>query len=168
MTDSLKRPTAAPVQQSSVPGTETDGRESRDDPSTPRRHRGGGLPKTIINFWLDCALLVTFLLLCWISAVLQFLFPTGQATLDWTLWGANVAEWRNAQFYTLCVFALGIVLHVMLHWSWIMGVITTRLLGRKATQDNGSHTLLGVGLLLVSLHILGIGLLWAWMSLDRG
>ena len=123
------------------------------------RRRGSRLSKTIVDFWLECALLVTFLLLCWISAVVQFLFPSGRTTIEWTLWGANVGEWRNAQFYTLCVLAFGILLHVMLHWSWIMGVVTTRFLGRKTTQDNGSHTLPGVGLLFFLLHMLAIGLL---------
>ena len=67
----------------------------------------------------------------------------------------------------LCVLAMGIVLHVMLHWSWIMGVITTRLLGRKAARDTGAHTLIGVGLLLVILHVLALGCLAAWMSLEK-
>lgn len=33
------------------------------------------MSQTLVNFWLDCALAVTFVLLCWVSAVLQFLFP---------------------------------------------------------------------------------------------
>ena len=168
MTDPPDSSAAVSVEGRSTEANRSNDVSTSDRESSPRRRRGSRLSKTIVNFWLDCALLVTFLLLCWISAVVQFLFPSSRTTIEWTLWGANVAEWRNAQFYALCVFAFGILLHVMLHWSWIMGVVTTRFLGRKTTQDNGSHTLLGVGLLLFLLHVLAIGLLWAWMSIDRG
>src|SRR5690606_22996800 len=102
-----------------------------------------------INFWLDCLLLLTFVGLCWVSAVLQFVFPVSSAQESYRIWGGSQVDWQNAQFIVLSVLALAVVLHVMLHWSWIMGVITTRFLGRKAARDNGSHTLIGVGLLLV-------------------
>jgi hypothetical protein len=125
------------------------------------------MSRTIINFWLDCVLLLTFVGLCWVSAVLQFVFPVSAAQRAYRIWGGTQVDWQNAQFIVLSVLAFAVVLHVMLHWSWIMGVITTRLLGRKATRDNGSHTLIGVGLLLAILHVLALGCLAAWMSLER-
>lgn len=128
---------------------------------------GSRFSKTIVNFWLDSSLLVVFLLLAFNSAVLQFLFPAGPAAAEWTLWGGDVTAWRNFQFVILCVLALGVLLHLMLHWSWVCGVITTRLLHRKATKDEGSQTLYGVGTLLVVLHILGIALLVAWASIKH-
>jgi len=125
------------------------------------------MSKTIVNFWLDCALAVTFVLLCWVSAVLQLLFPAGVASAEWTLWGGTVVDWRNIQFYVLCTLALGVILHVMLHWSWVCGVVVTRLLGRKVGRDNGSQTLWGVGTLVVILHLLAGGLLAAWACLKH-
>jgi len=127
--------------------------------------RRGGVSKTIVNFWLDATLLFTFVVLCWISAVLQFVFPVGAAPEAHQIWGANAVDWQSAQFLVLCVFSGGIILHVMLHWSWIMGVIETRFLGRKGSRDNGSHTLIGVGLLLAILHLLAFGCVAAQMSL---
>jgi hypothetical protein len=142
-------------------------RESREPrPAGPPRP-SQRLSRTIINFWLDCALLITFLLLAFVSAVLQFLFPAGAAADEWTLWGGNVIAWRNFQFVMLCTLALGVLLHLMLHWSWVCGVISKRLLKRAPIRDDGSQTLFGVGVLLVVLHILGIGLLAAWASIER-
>lgn len=129
--------------------------------------RSSAISRTIVNFWLDAALLITFVTLCWVSAVLQFVFPVGAAPDAFRIWGGTVIDWQNAQFIVLCALALGVVLHVMLHWSWIMGVVTTRLLGRKAERDTGAHTLIGVGLLLAILHLLAVGCLAAWMSLQE-
>jgi hypothetical protein len=135
------------------------------DPSDINRRPSTGVSRTVINFWLDTALLVTFLALCWTSAVLQFVFPVGAAPDGYQIWGAGVLDWQNAQFTLLCVLSTGITLHIMLHWSWIMGVVTTRFLGRKPVRDSGAHTLIGVGLLLAILHLLALGCLAARMSL---
>ncbi len=121
--------------------------------------------KSIINFWLDCLLLVLFLGLVWASAVLRFLFPVGPRAMEWQLWGADIEGWRDLQFVILCLFSLGVLLHVMLHWSWVCGVVTKHLLGRPPTRDDGSQTLLGVGVLLAILHLLAAGLLLAWYCL---
>lgn len=134
-------------------------------PAPSSTQRRGGVSKTIVNFWLDATLLATFVALCWISAVLQLVFPVGAAPDAHQIWGANAGDWQNAQFFVLCALAGGIMLHVMLHWSWIMGVIETRFLGRKGSRDNGSHTLIGVGLLLAILHLLALGCVAAQMSL---
>ena len=83
--------------------------------------------KTLINFWLDCLLLVLFCLLGWISAVLRFLFPLGPGVFEYQLWGWDYVEWSDAQFVVLCVFAAAILLHVMLHWTWVMGVVKKRI-----------------------------------------
>lgn len=119
---------------------------------------------TIINFWLDVVLLVLFMLQAWMFAVLHVVFPRG-AGAEWKLWGATPLDWSEALFTTFCVFAIGIVVHVMLHWTWICGVFATRLLGRKAGKDDGSHTLIGVGLIVLLLHLLGAGILAAKVAL---
>lgn len=119
---------------------------------------------TIINFWLDVVLLALFMIQAWMFAVLHVVFPRG-AGGDWTLWGGTPLDWSEALFTTFCVFAVGIVVHVMLHWTWICGVFATRLLGRKAGKDDGSHTLIGVGLIVVLLHLLGAGILVAKVGL---
>lgn len=109
--------------------------------------------KTVINFWLDVTLLVLFLVMAWLLTVLAVVFPRG--VTGWTVWGHTFSDWLDALFATFCVFTVGVVLHVMLHWTWVCGTVTTRLLGRKATKDDGTQTLIGVGFLILLLHLFG-------------
>ena len=127
--------------------------------------------RTVINFWLDTFLLVVFLLLCWISIVLRYAFPAPTASDGWTLWGATYLDWADFQFSTLCVMMASIVLHVMLHWSWVCGVISKWYRNRNpdsavGQQDNGSRTLWGVGLLIIICNVIGFGIAAAVLSIQ--
>ncbi len=119
---------------------------------------------TIINFWLDVVLLMLFLVQSGMFAVLHAVFPRGAGS-DWKVWGATPLDWSEMLFRVFCVFSLGIVLHLMLHWDWICGVVATRLLHRKAGKDDGSHTLIGVGIIVVVVHLLAGVILAARMAL---
>jgi hypothetical protein len=119
---------------------------------------------TMINLWLDVFLLILFELQVWLFAVLHVVFPRGAGS-EWTIWGATRLDWSEALLVTFCVFAVAIVLHVMLHWEWICGVVSTRILRVKARRDDGSHTLIGVGLLVVLIHIVIVGILVTKMGL---
>lgn len=139
------------------------------DPTEPRKgpppeRTFWGRYSTLINFWLDVLLAVIFLVQAWMLAVLHVVFPRG-AGPEWKLWGATPLDWSEALFALYCVFSCGIVLHVMLHWAWICGVVATRLLGRKAGRDDGTHTLIGVGVIVFLIHLLMAGILVARMSL---
>ena len=119
---------------------------------------------TMINFWLDVLLLIGFLIQAWIIAVLQIVFPRGSGP-EWKVWGGTATVWSDSLCGVYCVFAVGVVVHLMLHWSWICGVVSTRLLGRKADKDDGSQTLIGVGIIVLLLHLLMVGILAARMAL---
>lgn len=121
--------------------------------------------KTLINFWLDCLLLIVFCLLGWISAVLRFLFPLGPAVFEYQLWGWDYADWSDAQFTVLCIFAGCVLLHVMLHWNWVMGVLSQRL-SKSKNKNRSLDTIYGVVLLIALLHILGIAFAAAMFSLE--
>ena len=137
--------------------------QSRTEPAVVERtvsHTGTFWNRysTIINFWLDVLLLILFMIQAWMFAVIHVVFPRGAAS-DWTIWGATPLDWSESLFLTFCIFAAAIVLHVMFHWAWICGVVATRLLRRKAGKDDGSHTLIGVGLLVLLVHVLIVGIL---------
>ncbi len=116
------------------------------------------MSRTILNFWLDATLLVAFLFALWSAFVLRFVFPPGTMAEGWRLWSWSYDQWFGLLFGSLCVLAFGVLLHVMLHWSWICGVITSRLWRgeKKRNWDDGEQTLIGVGLMIVLLNILGI------------
>ncbi len=114
--------------------------------------------RTDVNFWLDSMLLAVFLGLIFVTVVLRFIFPAIEDARQWTLWSWSMTEWMGAQFVLLCVFALGILVHLMLHWTWICGVLTQRVLPRRSkgrTWNDGMRTIFGVGLMIVILNVLG-------------
>lgn len=132
-------------------------------PTSPARNFWGRF-STIINFWLDVFLAIVFLVQAWILAVLHVVFPRGAGN-DWKIWGATPLDWSEALFTVYCVFSVGVIVHVMFHWAWICGVVATRLLGRKAGRDDGTHTLIGVGVIVFLIHLLMGGILVARMAL---
>ncbi len=112
---------------------------------------GPRISRTLINFWLDTILMLTFVALSITAVIVQFVFPPGVAAKGWLLWGMNYDQWCSLQFTMLCVLGLGVIVHVMLHWAWVCGVVVRKLLHRKELPDDGIRTVYGVGLLITLL-----------------
>ncbi len=153
------------MSESTIPDEESpnEGRQPTKVAAAPARSSFWTRHKTLINFWLDTLLLILFLVQAWILTVLALVFPRGD--LHSTIWGAPFADWLDGLFVVFCTFGLGVTVHVMLHWTWICGTVATRLLGRKASKDDGTQTLLGVGFLIFLLHGLGAAVLATQLSL---
>lgn len=113
--------------------------------------------RTITNLFVDGLLFVSTVLLLWIATVLRFLFPAPTVAAGWALWGWSYDAWSDLQFGLLTILSLIILIHIMLHWSWVCGVAVTKVLGRKkAGADNGSQTIYGVATLIVVLNLIGL------------
>ena len=124
------------------------------------------MSRTSINFLLDSFLLTVFATLTCTAVIVRFVFPPGIDARGWHLWGLNYDQWATVQFAILAILALGILIHVMLHWSWVCGVIATRLTrDKKAKFDDGTQTLYGVGLLIVIFNLLGLAIAAAALSI---
>lgn len=126
------------------------------------------MSRTIVNFWLDTLMLLLFLTLIWSSVVIRYVFPAYVDAAGWRLWGGGYAQWLDFQFVVLCLLALGVLLHLMLHWNWVCGVVTSRFLRRKekGRVDDGSRTIVGVGMLIVLLNLMGIGIAAAALTIQ--
>ena len=141
-------------------------------PSTRRNRRPGFFTRhqTMINFWLDTMLLINFVVLVWVSVIVQFVFPPAESSIGYVLWGLGLSQFMEIQFGTLALFFLGIVLHLMMHWSWVCGVIGSRFYrtvdGQKRHMDDGQRTILGVGLMIVLLNVMGLGIAAAALSIQ--
>lgn len=125
--------------------------------------------RTSLNFMLDSALLGLFVMLAWTFAIFRLVFPPATTARGWRLWGLDYDAWAGVQFVLFCVFALAVLLHVMLHWSWVCGVITQRLSKwRKRTVrwDDGYQTIYGVATLIVLLHLVGGALFAAMLTVQ--
>ncbi len=113
------------------------------------------MSKTIINFCLDVLLMILFLCIAWVSTVLHLIFPAGTSAKGWMLWGWNYNEWRGFEYVMLAIFTLSILVHVMLHWSWVCGVVSAKILHLKGKPDYGMQTIYGVILLIGLLILVG-------------
>lgn len=121
---------------------------------SPANHPPGRISRTLVNFWLDGLLGLVFVKLCIVAVIVQFVFPPGIAARGASLWGMNYGQWCSVQFAVLSFLGLGILLHVMLHWTWVCSVLTKRVLGLREIPDDGIRTIYGVGL-LICLLLLG-------------
>ena len=132
--------------------------------------KGLRISRTVINFWLDTILMLTFVTLSITAVIVQFVFPPGVAAKGWLLWGLNYGQWCSLQFGMLCVLGFGVVVHVMLHWAWVCGVVVRKLLHRKELPDDGIQTVYGVGLLITLLltaaTVIGFAMLSIQMPLQ--
>lgn len=115
--------------------------------------------KARINFWLDLLLALVFVAMTTVSAVLRLVFPLPTTAAGWSLWGYDFNDLSRFHFWLLCVFGAGVVLHVMLHWSWVCGLLTRGNPTSTLRTDNGTQTLLGVLVLVVILHAIGLTVL---------
>lgn len=117
------------------------------------------MSRTIVNFLLDVALLGGFVTLAATAVIVRFIFPVGTQADHWTLWGYGYDAWVGMLFNMLAVLALGILVHVMLHWNWVCGVVGSRLSkwrGRTVRIDEANQTVYGVGLLVVLFTLMGL------------
>lgn len=121
--------------------------------------------KATFNFWLDAALAAVFVALVTVSTLLRCVFPSPTAAAGWRLWGYDYDQWVRGQFIILCALGVGIVLHVMLHWSWVCGMLTRGKAQSSLRTDNGVQTIVGVLFLAAILHIIGFTILAGMLSI---
>jgi hypothetical protein len=128
------------------------------------------MPRAVVNFFLDFSLLVVLASLAAVSAINEFAFPPGTSAKGWTLWGYSYDAWSRFQFGLLCVLLLCVLAHVMLHWTWVCGVVVTRLLagrGKPVVRDDGLRTLYGVTTLIVILTLVGSVVAAAMLTIEN-
>ncbi len=163
--------TGNPAQEDTVPAEEivaslTEKKQPAEKKSARRQDRRG-YSKSVVNFWLDMILAAVFVALCSVAAVLQFAFPAASLAAGWTLWGMTYEDVAAVQFGVLCVLAAGIILHVMLHWTWVCGMLTRGKPEASLRTDDGIRTIVGVGVLIALLHVIGGVLLAAMLSIHQ-
>lgn len=114
------------------------------------------MSRSWINFWLDVLLLLLFCTLMAVATIVRFVFPPAAESHSWRLWGGTYDEWGNLQFGLVAALALSILVHVMLHWNWVCGLVAAKVsANRKGKVDDGLQTIYGVGLLILLLTLIG-------------
>ena len=123
-------------------------------PAAPPPAARRKLSMSLVNFWLDATLLATISFVGWVAAMLQTVFPAPTAAAGWELWGLSYNQWHDAQFFSLCLFALLVLVHVMLHWNWVCSVIAAQVLRIKSRPDEGMQTIYGVAAMIGLLTVI--------------
>ncbi|HLN30565.1 MAG TPA: DUF4405 domain-containing protein [Gemmataceae bacterium] len=137
---------------------------ARSEEPKPERRK---LSMAFINFCLDTVLASSVMFVGWVSAMMQVVFPAPTSAAGWRLWGLSFDQWRNAQFYSICVCAVIILLHVMLHWNWVCGIVATQILRIKTRPNDGVQKFYGVVAMIVVLHIILAGIVAALLTVKR-
>ncbi len=89
------------------------------------------------NFITDSLAFVLFLFLVTTGVLLHYLLPPGSGHSS-TIWGLGRHDWGDIHFYIAIGFLGILVIHLFLHWNWIVNLIK----GRKKIAS-GRRALLG-------------------------
>lgn len=98
----------------------------------------------LFNFWFDVALAASVAFLIWVSATMRVAFPAPTLADGWTLWGWTYNQWHNAQFISMCVSLVLALEHVVLHWNWVCGVVSSKILKLKKRPDDAVQRMYGI------------------------
>ncbi len=86
--------------------------------------------RSTLNFIIDCVAFVSLVFLLSTGFLIYFILPPGQGGA--MAWGLTRHEWGNIHFVFALLFATTMVVHVILHWSWIGGKVR----GRRHDEKN--------------------------------
>lgn len=147
------------VEQPALPSTA--------EPVVAVRKQSAKPSRTLLNFWIDAALLLAVVSMIWISVMLQLVFPPPTIADGWQLWGRSYDEWRDLQFFALCVSALLALEHLVLHWNWVCTVLATRVLRLRQRPDEGVQAIYGVATFIGILFFIFGSIVAARLSIQK-
>jgi len=125
------------------------------------------MSRSTLNFFVDLLLASLFLTVLAVVGVVHLTFPTAAQASGWTVWGWSFDRWSNAEFVAIALFTICVIVHLILHWTWVYGFVATRVARRFHTQASNASsikTLYGVMTLIIVLTLLGSFLLAAEFS----
>lgn len=129
------------------------------------------LSNNAINFIVDAILLGVFMAVLALTAIVQFILPDAATSINWTLWSLNRTTWLRIQAGSIAVFGMLVLLHLILHWSWVCSFVSSRLskfLGRTITVNESAKTIWGVATLIFILTCIGMVLMAAEFCVVTG
>ncbi|MBF0142486.1 MAG: DUF4405 domain-containing protein [Magnetococcales bacterium] len=84
--------------------------------------------RTRLHFGVGAAAFVSFVLLVVTGVLMRQVLPPGGGRFA-TLWGLNRHQWGDMHFWIALPFLLLLVIHLSLHWRWILTVMTGKTPG---------------------------------------
>lgn len=114
--------------------------------------------RTSTNFWLDLVSLVVMLGLVGTGGLMHFVLPPGTGH-SLALLGLGRHDFGEMHWYLAIAAVVLLVVHLLLHWSWVCGVVG-KAVGSSAPSRR-AQTTWGLSLLFGVVVLLGGGLWWA-------
>lgn len=107
------------------------------------------MKKTDVNFVVDFSALIGFLMLVSTGLLMYLVLPprSGRSMV----WGLTRHEWGDIHFWVSVIFLALIVVHTLLHWSWIKCMVKTRLLEKMGTTGKVLLVLFIILLLIMTV-----------------
>jgi len=83
------------------------------------------MKRTDLNLIIDATAFIGFIALTTTGVLMRYILPPGSGHYS-TIWGLDRHEWGGIHFWISVVFFSLLTLHLILHWRWIMSVISGR------------------------------------------
>ena len=94
------------------------------------------MKRVTINFILACISFILFLCLGAAGSILRYVLPCGRG-YGWRggrgadqagqnikeFWSMTRHQWLDFHFWIAISFAIVIIIHILLHWNWIVGYV---------------------------------------------
>lgn len=114
-----------------------------------------------LNFIIDVVAFAGFVVLTTTGVLMRYVLPPGSGHYS-TIWRLDRHDWGGLHFWIAGVFFLILALHLVLHWRWIVTVLTGR-------PREGSGFRAGLGVVgLIAVVALAIAPLLAPVERDTG
>ena len=114
--------------------------------------------RTIVNIIIDLAAIVLFLGMIATGYLLRFPLPPGTNKTH-SLWGFTRHQWGDIHFWISLGLLVVMVIHLVLHWNWIVTVIGKHCFRTKTSRPS----LLRSGVLTICMVIMTF-ILFAWAA----
>lgn len=96
------------------------------------------MKRTNLDLIVDGAAFVGFVLLTATGVLMRYILPPGSGHYS-TIWSLDRHEWGGIHFWISVVFFALLALHLLLHWRWIVSVVT-----RRPREGSGLRAGLGI------------------------
>lgn len=101
-----------------------------------------------LNLVVDILAFVAFMLLTATGVLLHLILPPGSGHFT-VLWGMDRHQWGQIHFWIAVLLMISLVVHLLLHWRWIVSSIR----GRPRQRDSGPRVALALVALVALLAV---------------
>ena len=95
------------------------------------------MKKTKKNFLIDIVAFISFVFLVSTGVVMYYNLPPGSKNN--AIWGLSRHDWGDIHFWLAVVFLGILVLHLIMHWRWIVSLVKG-----KRKEGSGKRVLVGL------------------------